>query len=153
MSSRWASQFALSPSGNSNDGVSPNPGVYLDGTLAVGAGFTSAPFSVSNLDAFSVQCSTPTGSTLVGSVALQVSDDQSGNELDKIPGVLLQNWVTLSFWDVAAGAQAVTKAIATGAGSVMLAERNCSYRWARLVFTFTSGTGNLKATVQQKAWP
>lgn len=153
MSSRWVENFYVSPSGNANDGVTPNPGVVYDGTLALAANMTSAPINVMNLDAYSVAFATPAGSTLVGSLALQVSNDQSGQETTKTSDALLKNWQTLSFWDVGAGAQAVTKAVASGAQALLLAEQACVYRWARLVFTFTSGTGLAVVRFQAKAWP
>jgi hypothetical protein len=152
VSRSFAQCFFMQPSGNANDGVTPNPGVFYDGTLALAANMTTVPVWVKDLDAFGIAFSTPAGSTLVGSIALQVSNDKSQREQNGVPDALLQNWVTLSFWDVAAGAQATTKAVASGAQALMLSERVCAYRWVRLVFTFTSGTGLAKIALQQKGW-
>ena len=153
MSTRRTQNFFLSPSGNSNDGVSANPGIVYDGSLALAANMTTAPVNVTELDAYSIGFATPAGSTLVGSVALQASNDQSGQETTKRSDNLLANWQTISFWDVGVGAQATTKAVASGAQALLLAEPSCTYRWVRLVFSFTSGTGLAVLRLQAKGWP
>ena len=153
MSSRFVENFLMSPSGNSNDGVTPNPGVVYDGTLALAAAMTTVPVNVLNMDDFSIAFSTPGGATLVGTLTLQASNDQSGQELTKTSDKLLQNWETISVWDVGAGAQAASKAVASGAQVLLLAERVCTYRWVRLAFAFTSGTALATIRFQAKGWP
>jgi len=155
MSSRFNRQHYLQPSGNSNDGVTPNPGQNLDGaTVTISAAFVSVPVEIKDLDAFSIQFSTPAGSTLVGSISLEMSNDQSGQETTMTPGVLLQNWVpSIQFFDEAGAALATTKAVASGANQFILSIRNCTTRWVRLRFTFTSGSGKPTVTLQQKGWP
>ncbi len=153
MSSRWVENFFMSPSGNSNDGVSANPGVVYNGTLALAANMTTVPLNVMNMDAWSIAFATPAGSTLVGTLTVQASNDQSGQEHEKRPDSLLQNWEAISVWDVGAGAQAASKAVASGAQTLILGERVCLYRWVRLVFVFTSGTGLAVVRFQAKGWP
>jgi hypothetical protein len=154
MSSRFNKSFWMTPSGNGNDGVSPNPGQTLDGnTVTISGAFVSTPVEVKDLDTYSIQFSTPAGSTLVGTLTLEGSNDQSGQETTMRPDVLLQNWQSMSFWDQGAGAQAANKAVASGAQSFILAERVCTYRWVRLRFAFTSGSGKPTVSVQQKGWP
>lgn len=155
MSFRVNRQHYLQPSGNSNDGVSPNPGQNLDGsTVTISASFVSAPIEVKDLDAFSIQFSTVAGDTLVGALTLEFSNDQSGQETTMTPGPLLRNWVpACQFFDEAGAALATTKSLASGAQSFIYSIRQCTVRWVRVRFVFTSGSGKLQATLQQKGWP
>lgn len=117
------------------------------------ATFTTAAVFVGKLDAFSVSFATPAGSTLVGTLTLQVSNDPgNGVAKDGQGNSSLLNWQPLNFWDVGAGAQAASKAVASGAQTLILAEQHCTYRWMRLVFTFTSGSGVPTIAFQQKAF-
>jgi hypothetical protein len=153
VSGRYNQAWYLSPSGNSNDGVTPNPGVLLDGSTVVNAAMTTVPVWAKDLDAYSIQFSTTGGSTLVGTLTIQGSNDRGNQEQQGKSDGTLANWTTINFWDAGAGAQAANKAVASGANSFILAERVCTYRWVRLVFAFTSGTGNPRCTMQQKGWP
>jgi hypothetical protein len=155
MSFRANRSFYLTPSGNTNDGVSSNAGQNLDGaTVTISAAFVSAPIHVKDLDAYSIQFSTVAGDTLVGTLTLEYSNDQSGQELTETPGVLLKNWIpSTQFFDEGAAALATSKAVASGAQTFMFSVRNCTHRWVRLRFAFTSGSGKPTVTLQQKAWP
>jgi hypothetical protein len=141
----------LSPSLN-NDGVTQNPSVVYNGTVALASGMTTAPIFTKRSDAYSVQISLPVGSTLVGSFALQCSNDLTPDDQSVQSSAQTANWTTLSFWDVGTGSYLSTKAIVSGANSIVLAERGCVYRWMRLVFTYVSGTGDPTITYQDKGW-
>jgi hypothetical protein len=128
-----------------------------DGSTPIAvAAVNSRPIHVRDLDAYSIQISTQSTSTLAGSFALQGSNDFDPANID---GPALQavvtaqfNWTTVSFWDVGAGALATTKAIVSGVNAVTLAERNCVYRWMQLVFSGGSGSGNPVIRFQAKGW-
>ena len=125
MISRFSECMTLQQAAANN--VDPqSPPVYLDGTeAAIVASFDTVPVWTKDLDAYSIEFSTPAGSTL-------------------------ENWQTISFWDVGGGLQAASKAVASGVNALLLADRVCCYRWVRLVFTFTSGSGSPKVSLQQK---
>jgi hypothetical protein len=151
VSSRFKAQFYLTESGNSNDGITQGT-VLLDGAEpAIVANMVTSPVLVADLDAYSIQFSTPAGSTLVGTLTIEVSNDRSNREQTGAadPGTTV-NWTPISMWDWGAGAQAANKAVASGANSFMLGDRVSGYRWARLRFAFTSGSGVPTVAMQQK---
>jgi len=133
-----------------------NPNNPFDGaTVTTSAAFTSVPVFVGDCDAFSIEFSTLAASTLAGTLTLQACSHRSSSEGGgaSVLGTDLgdaSNWQTLSFWDVGAGAQATSKAVSSGANALILAERACTYRWVRLVFAFTSGSGKPKVSAQLK---
>jgi hypothetical protein len=114
---------------------------------------TTVPVFLKDIDAYSIQFSTPAGATLVGSFALQVSNDRGNQEQTGRPDVTMVNWTPLFFTIVATDVRAATLAVASGAQALMVKEPVCAYRWVRLVFTFTSGTGTPRISLQQKGWP
>ncbi len=151
MSSRFSEAFVMRLAGA--DGISDAATVTpLDGTEAAQvASFKTVPVFVKDLDAYSIQFSTPAGSTLVGTLTLQVSNDRSSQEqTGKADPGTVTNFVPISFWDWGAGAQAPNKAVATAANQILIGDRVCGYRWVQLVFTFTSGSGSPKVAMQQK---
>jgi len=138
---------------NSSVTLQPASGgsAHYDGTTPLAATGNTLPVNVSAVDAYSVQVSLPASSTLAGSFTLQASNDLGAQQSDGVSNAaLVSNWVTISAWDQTAGAQAASVTIASGAANAMLAERGCVYRWLRLAFTFTSGTGNPTIILQQK---
>lgn len=158
MSGRFAQSAWMMPSGNANDGISP-PGAgnpqYFDGTLALAAAMTTVPVPVRDLDGFSIHFATPAGSTLVGTLTLQVSSQRGNTEQTGAPDVTLTDWTTIDFFDPTTATTTTfvaSKAVASGAQSLILALPYgfCLYRWARLAFAFTSGTGKPKIAFQQK---
>jgi hypothetical protein len=133
------------------------PSALWDGSTPIAvAAVNSRPIHVRDFDAFAIQISTQASSTLAGSFALQGSNDFDPANIDSavLPtSTAVQfNWTTISFWDVGTGAQASTKAIVSGANSVMLAERACVYRWLQLVFSGGSGSGNPVIRFQGKGF-
>jgi hypothetical protein len=136
-----------------NNGVDPQqPPVYLDGTeAATVASFVTAAVWVFDVDALGVHFSTPGGSTLVGTLTFEVSNDRGQQEITgRGDAASLQNWVAISVWDWGAGAQAANKSVATGANQFLLGDRVVGYRWIRMRFAFTSGSGVVKAMLQRK---
>lgn len=150
MSSRFSEAFPmrLAAANGLDDQVPP---VLLDGTeTALVATFKTVPVWTKDLDAYSIHFSTPAGSTLVGTITLQASNDRSQKEQTGQVDLNVANFVVLSVWDWAAGAQAASKAVASGANQILIGDRVAGYRWVQLVFTFTSGSGSPKVTFQQK---
>jgi hypothetical protein len=145
MSSRFTEAFNLQTT-TGNDGFTPS-GTQADGTLVVAAATNFAPVFCKDLDAASIQFTTLGASTLVGILTLQASNDRSNLEQTGRPDA----------GSTTNCAQATSKAVASGAASlyVVLPGANLAvvYRWIRLVFAFTSGSGNVKASMQQKGWP
>ncbi len=152
MSGRYNQAFYLSPSA---DGVTPTPGVIYDGSVALAAAMTTAPVWVKDVDAYSIQFSVPAGSTLVGNIVLQASNDRGNREQTGVGDATMINWTNIVVTDKStAGALIASKAVVSGGPqALMLADLNCVYRWVRLAFSFTSGTGLARISMQHKGWP
>lgn len=139
----------------SSDGTNPSasPQLLFDGTNAIAATRWSVPLWVKQYDRLTLQVSTPVASTLVAAITMEGSDDAGKMEsLGQLtPGDSNMNWSTLSFVDEAtSGALVITKSLASGAQSFIFTVPSFGVRWWRMKETFTSGTGNLIATVQMK---
>lgn len=150
MSSRFAECFILrlAAANGIDDTVPPTP---LDGTeTALVATFKTVPVWTKDLDAFGIAFALGGGSTLAGTITLQVSNDRSQKEQTGQADLNVANWVPISFWDWGAGAQAASKAVVSGGQQFLLGDRVVGYRWVQLVFTFTSGSGQPKISLQQK---
>lgn len=132
------------------------PQVKLDGTeAAIIANFNTVPVRTSKVDGYSVQFSTPGGSTLVGVLTVQGSNDRSQMEDTNVADVTVSDWTTLAVIDLTSTTPATrvtSKAVASGAQNILLGDFPCLYRWMRVVFTFTSGSGQPKVTWQQKGY-
>jgi hypothetical protein len=154
VSSRFSQSFICQLA--AANGVDPqSPPINLDGTeTALVASFNTVPVYMKDCDAFSFHFSTVAGSTLVGTLTMQASNDRGQKEdIGQPDNASLQNWVPISMWDFGAGAQAANKAVVTAANQLMLGDHGVSaYRWVRLVFAFTSGSGQPKVTFQQKGY-
>jgi hypothetical protein len=101
--------------------------------LDASASKTSAAIDASQLIAASVQV-IMTGSSPTGTVKVQASNDapQAGN-LPYAP----TNWTDVASLTVSVSA----------ATSYLIPKFDCAYRWIRVVYTFTSGTGTVTAEV------
>lgn len=137
------------------DGIQPpaNPPVKYDGTeTALTANAFSAPVWVERVGTLSIQVTTGAGSTLVGSFAIQGSNDVSNKEGSTMQADGQQtNWCPLTFLDEATGSQVQSKALASGAQSFIATIPVVSPRYIRWVFTFVSGSGSPIVKGQQKA--
>lgn len=131
------------------------PQVKLDGTeAAIVASFNTVPVRTSKVDGYSIHFST-TGGTLVGTLIVQGSNDRSQMEDTNVADVNVSNWTTLAVIDLTSttpGTRVASKAVASGAQQIMLGDFPCLYRWMRVGFTFTSGSGSPKITWQQKGY-
>jgi len=137
----------------STNGIVPSatPTIYFDGTNAITSTCYSVPVLAKKVDTLGLQWTTPVGSTLVGTLALQGSNDAGQLEQNMTPDVTLTNWATISFWDESSASWTQSKAIASGASSGIETVQVFSARWYRWLFTFASGSGDLVLKVQEKA--
>lgn len=153
MSSRYSEAFLLGPS-NGGDGITPITSggnrTLWDGTTVLNAAALSVAVPVFHFDAYGIGFWVPGGSTLVGTLTIEASCDRGNLEQNSQPDATIGGWTPISVWDEAAGAQAANKAVASGANNIIIGERYCLYRWVRLRFAFTSGTGSPKVTMQSK---
>jgi hypothetical protein len=94
------------------------------------ANITSNAIWLGHIANFAIQL-TFTGSP-TGTFKLQASNDEGANDL-KLADASITNWT-----DVDGSDQAITEA-----GNHMWNVQNCGYRWVRVVYTFTSGTGSI----------
>jgi hypothetical protein len=143
-------QYAVLDDGyNSNVGASTAAtlGPTLIGTVSAGysasASFNSKAIDLRNIQQFGALCSFLSGSTLAGTLALQVSDDKEApNQGDNtVPNVSYANWLTLTASNVA-GTQIVAAAsVTSGAVNVPFEYSLPGHRWIRFVFTRNSGSG------------
>lgn len=123
---------------NINDG-------YTFAAVADGYNVVSRAIDLGNISKFGALCSFLTGSTLTGTLTLQVCDDPSLPATDQdVPNPNVANWLTLTTANTWGGAQVVgSVAITSGAHIVPFEYNEPGHRWLRIVFTGTGGTGIL----------
>lgn len=107
-----------------NDGTS-----IIDGTDMSQASLTSKAFWLGHLEHYAIQV-VFTGSP-VGTFKLQISNDAGDSRHDG--GGSVTNWTDLSSSSVSISA----------AGDLMFVAQSAGYRWVRVVYTKTSGTGTI----------
>jgi hypothetical protein len=150
MSSVWAHKILVS----STDGV-VNVGTALDGaSTTITASTYSVPIMTHKWDRIGLVLAAAAGSTLVGALAMQGSSDVSQNEgkgSATESDANLLNWAPLSFLDQSTGQVIQTKNINTGAFALGFVLDDFGFRWYRIQFTFTSGSGLLIAKVSLKS--
>lgn len=144
-------QLATSAANPIVPAAAPN---QLDGTLSQNAAFGCVPVWVKDLDAWGIQFATA-GGTLVGTLTVQASCERGNTEQTGAPDATLSDWTTIAVLDktaTAPGTLVTSKAVASGAQSILLADLTCVYRWVRLLFAYTSGTGSPRITFHQKGY-
>lgn len=131
------------------DGVSQqNPPVPID-AYVVATTWTSAAVFVGRIQGYTVVVSCPSTGTPVGTVKVQGCIDRNAAMGDK-PDENLTTWFDLSFVD-STGA-AFTNATISSASTAIFEELSCYYRYIRVVYTRSSGTGTFTAKVQLKGF-
>jgi hypothetical protein len=103
------------------------------GTLDLSGDAQSTPFPVFYRDKYSVQVNTTGG---VGSLKLQSSNSIASKAAD-VPST---SWVDIDGSTVAV----------SGADNIMFNVADCAYRWVRVVYTSTSGSGTGAVTFHGK---
>lgn len=106
--------------------------------VSLGASVNSSIVNLTNITIWSPQL-VWTGGTVNGSFKIQVSND---------PGALLAGVVSgVSNWSDYTGSSST----ASGAGDLTYNVNIAAYRWARIAYTRTSGTGTVNGYVNAKA--
>lgn len=115
-----------------------NVPLTLSSTAMTGtATLTSTGIDLISAYAFSIQVTWSGGSATVGTFKLQASNDPGDNGSGQ--GVSQPTHWT----DVTSSSQAISGT----PGSIMYDVTECAYRWVRLSYTNTSGTGTIQTAV------
>lgn len=118
-----------------NFAVESVSGSYLDG-YSTAASFNSNWIRLENASDYSVQCFVT--STLTGTVKLQCSNEKGTNVTNAVPAIA--NGIDIT------GASSTLSA----ASPVFFNVQNSGYRWFRVVFTVSSGSGAATVIVNCK---
>ena len=126
--------------------VIPNAAASPANSSSMGASITSAPTILSNLSMLSYQYVWSAGSSPVGAISLQFSNDYSvdaqGNTLNA------GTWTTATF--LSAGSAVTSVAVSGNSGNGVIDVDATGVWAARTVYTRTSGTGTLVVTLNAK---
>lgn len=152
------SQYAILDNGANTTNGTPTPVVigpvllgnnindgYTFTSVTDGYVVTSRSIDLGNISKVGILCSFLTGSTLAGSLSLQVCDDPEapGSNQD-FPNPAVANWLTLTAANTWGGSQVVAAVSVTSGAHVIPFEYNePGHKWLRIVFTATSGSGTL----------
>ncbi len=131
------------------------PPVVFDGSGSIAGSSTIVPVWLKDTDQFCFHWETVAASTLTGSLSIQVSGQRGNLEQVGKPDATLTAWTTIAYQDptsTAPNTYIASTAVAAGATSLILVVPVCPYRWARLVFTRTAGTGAPRIAFQQKGF-
>lgn len=104
--------------------------IQLSSAVDMGSSFNSTGINLISQYAYSIQ-GVWTGGTAVGTFKLQGSNDPGDNGVGNTANQPT-NWTDIS---------SSSQAISGSPGSILYDVTECSYRWVRLVYTRTSGTG------------
>jgi len=152
------SQYAVLDNGSvsTNNGIGPSTilGPTLIGTPSDGYlvpadyTFNSRPIDLGNVNHFGALCTFFTGSTLAGTLTLQVSDDDSGPTSLTGPNTSYPcqpSWLTLTTSNVWGGSNQVVGSVSVTSGAVVVPFEYSQpgHRWLRFVWTASSGTGTV----------
>lgn len=113
-------------------------------TKSVAATATGDPFPVKNMTLVSVTLAVTGGTSPTGTFKLQGCNDAGDAQTAGAAAIAdLANWA-----DIANATSAITT---NGVTSISVAD--LAFRWVRVVFTYTSGTGGtVTARAQAKGW-
>jgi hypothetical protein len=109
----------------------------------------SSPTVVSKLSMISYSC-VWTGSSLVGTISVQASDDYSFNAEGQVNNPGTWNTIPVSYWNGSATATVTTIPVSGNSGNGLIDIAPTGIYAIRLIYTSGSGTGNLTVTVTAK---
>jgi hypothetical protein len=137
----------------SSDGASQDPASQWN-AIVLNSTKKSAGFYMGDARLFSVNIQCPATGTPSGTLTLEACNDMSRG-LDERPdpdvgGGSDVRWVAVKFLD--ASDALVASIVVSGASSVMMQVKDCTYRWLRVVWTNSSGSATITATAQKKGW-
>lgn len=105
------------------------------------ASFNSDPFAVIRMDQCALTATVSSASTLTGTLTVECCNDEGNNATGDASGVSgLTNWVTI----------ANTSQAITGNGSTTWNLSNMGYRWVRVAWTRSGGSGTLAIRANAK---
>lgn len=107
-------------------------------TKAMSASFNSDPIRLENLTNAAIQAVWSGGGSPTGTLKLQCSNDMGTDQA----GTGVSNWT-----DVASSSQSIT-----ASGDHTWNVQNLGYRWARIVWTRSSGGDTFSARLHGKGW-
>lgn len=145
--SSYTNYAVLDDGYNSNIGPSTILGPTKMGTISAGyaatGSFKSKPIDLRNMQQFGALCSFLTGSTLAGTLHLEVSDDRpaSNQGNDITPDPTYANWLTLTDTNVQGTQIVAVVSVTSGAITVPFEYSLPGHCWLRFVFTQSSGSG------------
>lgn len=112
--------------------------LIINGSMA--GAITSTGINLISIYAYSIQAIWSGGSAPVGSFSLQGSND--AGDIGSGQGVSQPiNWTTIV---------GSSQSISGSPGGVLFDVVQCSYRWVRLIYTPTSGSATVNATINTK---
>lgn len=112
--------------------------IITDGDMS--GDVTSSVINLMNNYAFSIQCIWSGGAAPIGNFKLQGSNDNADqNGINAI--IVPTNWTDIN---------SSVQPISGTPGSLLFDVTECSYRWARVVYLRTSGSGTLQANLNTK---
>lgn len=110
------------------------------------ASYTSGPYAIAghgghHLSLHLVYNDSPGTTTLAGALTLEVSNDPRASPMVQAgdPGRYAQ-----AAWEDITASLTGTFSLASGAGGEVYSIEGCSFSYIRAVFTYSSGTGNVK---------
>lgn len=113
--------------------------------LVISATTTTTALPCRHLRSISAAISCPATGSPSYTAKLQGSNDQSLGQNQDIADSNVSNW-----FDVPTGGNRVVSVAIAAAGTFILSDDSCAYRWYRLVLTKTSGSMTTTITVQGK---
>jgi len=108
------------------------------GAADMSASFTGEPLKIEEFTLFSIQAAW-SGASVDGTLVLQASNDVGGYGDNTITGVV--NWT-----DIPNTSQAITDASGTHLWNII----GAGWRWVRVKYARTAGTGTMSARAQAK---
>lgn len=110
-------------------------------TKSMAATITSDPFPMKNMTLMAVAVTVSSSSSPVGTIKLQACCDTGVGIDGSMQGITgLSNWV-----DITSASQAIT-----ADGTTLFDLRDVPYRWVRVVYTRSSGSGTMAVHVNAK---
>lgn len=116
-------------------------------SYSTGGSWASAAFFVGRALGYCVVLSCPNDGSPVGTLTIEGSCDRSAR--GDHPDDHVRNWFPLTLTDPTTKSN-VTSLAVNGMGAYALMESACFYRWIRVVYVRTSGSGIFTASVQFK---
>lgn len=110
----------------------------------LGASFDSAPFRIESQVYTAIQA-VWTGTLPIGVLKVQASNDQGTDNV----GTGVTNWSDIP---ASGSLNPATVSVSGASGNGLFEIREAGYKWIRVVYTRTSGTGSIAITINAKGF-